>query len=68
MQLTDRFLDFADQQLTPVVSLMGFTHLGLYLSAPPGQEGTSADPDQAMVVNEPCLTRRRCGSRAQASQ
>ena len=39
MQLTDRFLDFADQQLNPVVSLMGFTHLGLYLSAPPGQEG-----------------------------
>jgi hypothetical protein len=30
MQLTDRFLDFADQQLNPVVSLMGFTHLGLY--------------------------------------
>lgn len=39
MQLTDRFLDFADQQLNPVVSLMGFTHLGLYLSAPPEQSG-----------------------------
>ncbi len=38
MQLTDRFLDFADQHY-PVVSLMGFTHLGLYLSAPPDQEG-----------------------------
>ena len=39
MQLTDRFLDFADQKLNPVVSLMGFTHLGLYLSAPPEQSG-----------------------------
>ncbi|MDB4651127.1 HAMP domain-containing histidine kinase [Synechococcus sp. AH-551-E05] len=39
MQLTKRFLDFADQQLNPLVSLMGFTHLGLYLSAPPEHSG-----------------------------
>ena len=37
MQLTDRFLDFSDQQLAPLAAIGRFLHLGLYVSAPPEQ-------------------------------
>ena len=39
IQLTDRFLDFADQQLAPQVRDGSIRHLGLYVSAPPASEG-----------------------------
>ena len=39
MQLTDRFLQFTDQQLSPLAGESRFRHLGLYISAPPNQEG-----------------------------
>ena len=39
MQLTDRFLDFADQQLGPEIESGAIRHLGLYVTAPPNQEG-----------------------------
>ena len=37
MQLTDRFLNFSDQQLAPLAAIGRFLHLGLYVSAPPEQ-------------------------------
>ena len=39
MQLTERFLEFTDQQLSPLAASKRFRHLGLYVSAPPDQEG-----------------------------
>ena len=39
IQLTDRFLDFADQQLSPQVRGGSIRHLGLYLSTPPETSG-----------------------------
>ena len=39
IQLTDRFLDFADQQLAPQVRTGSIRHVGLYLSTPPDTSG-----------------------------
>ena len=39
MQLTDRFFDFTDQQLADLTAKEGIQHLGLYVSAPPNQQG-----------------------------
>ena len=39
IQLTDRFLDFADQQLAPQVRTGSIRHMGLYLSTPPDISG-----------------------------
>ena len=39
MQLTDRFFEFADQQLADLTAKEGIQHLGLYVSAPPNQQG-----------------------------
>ena len=39
MQLTDRFFEFTDQQLADLTAKEGIQHLGLYVSAPPNQQG-----------------------------
>ena len=39
MQLTDRFFEFTDQQLADLTAKEGIQYLGLYVSAPPNQQG-----------------------------
>ncbi len=55
MQLTDRFFDFTDQQLADLTAKEGIQHLGLYVSAPPNQQGPPLLLIRQWSINERSL-------------